>query len=323
MLRRLAEDGKTILFISHKLREVLAVSDNVTVMRNGKVVGTVKTAETSDRELAEMMIDRETPDTLSRQEAAARIGPPVLELENVDVYDSRGLLAVRGANLVVNSGEVLGIAGVEGNGQVEVAEAITGLREVARGRILLGGQEIQNRPVRQIREAGISHIPSDRIAMGVAMDALVWENMAATEYYAPPFSGRLALALNRIFPHISGVITRFGVRTTSLKSPTRHLSGGNVQRLIVARELGANQARVVVASQPTRGIDIAGSEFIRRTLLDYAAQGAGVLLISADLDEVLALSDRVMVMYRSRLLDAGQVDESTRQRVGQLMTGAE
>ncbi len=323
MLRRLAADGKTILFISHKLKEVLDISDNTTVMRGGKVVGTVKTAETSDRKLAEMMIGRTTLESTRREPSVSIADHPVLELEKVNVVDSRGVHVVQEASLVVNSGEVVGVAGVEGNGQVELAEAITGLRPITSGRIRLNGQEIQNLSPRQIRETGVAHIPPDRISMGVAMDAHVWENLIATEYYMPPFSGSLALALSHILSHAGEMIAHFGVQTPSLKSLTRNLSGGNIQRLIVARELGSNRAQVVVASQPTRGIDIEGTEFIRKTLLEYAGRGAGVLLISADLDEVLALSDRIVVMYGGRLTEAGRVDESARQRVGRLMTGAQ
>ena len=176
ILRRLAEDGLTILFISHKLREVLAISDNTTVMRDGRVVGTVKTAQTSDRELSEMIIGRETLESVLRDRKLSEPGAPVLELDGVSVYDSRSIMAVKSVALTVHSGEILGIAGVEGNGQVELAEAITGLRPTAEGRILLLGREIQNLSVRQIREAGVAHIPADRNAMGVAVNALVWEH---------------------------------------------------------------------------------------------------------------------------------------------------
>ncbi len=321
MLRRLAKDGKTILFISHKLREVLAVSDRTTVMREGRVVGTVKTAETSDRELAEMMIGRETVDLPLRAQCAED-SQPILEVEHLDVYDARGILAVRDANLTVHCGEVVGIAGVEGNGQTELAEAITGLRPAARGRIKLKEREIQNLSTRQIREAGIAHIPADRNSMGVALEAQVWENLSAINYYTQPYSRLIALSLGRILSYAQEMVARFGVQTPGLRSPTRNLSGGNVQRLVVARELGSERAQVVVAAQPTRGIDIAGTEAIRRMLVEYAKRGAGVLLISADLDEVLALSDRVMVMYGGRLTEAGRVDETIRERVGRLMTGA-
>jgi ABC-type uncharacterized transport system ATPase subunit len=323
ILGRLAEDGLTILFISHKLREVLAISDNTTVMRDGRVVGTVKTAETSDRELSEMMIGRETLEAALRHRKTAEPGQPVLELQGVSVYDARGIMAVRSINLKVRSGEILGIAGVEGNGQVELAEAITGLQPTAEGRIVLRGREVQNRSVREIREAGVAHIPADRHAMGVAVDALVWENLCCTYYYEPGFSGRMALSMDHILSNAKTLIHEFDVRTPTVQCPARNLSGGNLQKLVVARELGANQAHLVVASQPTRGIDIVGTEAIRSMLIDYADRGAGVLLISADLDEILAISDRVVVMYGGELTEVGEVDASTREKIGRAMTGTE
>ena len=323
ILQRLADDGLTILFISHKLREVLAISHNTTVMRAGRVVGTVTTSETSDHELSEMIIGRETFETSLRDRKTGKIGAPILELEGLSVCDARGIMAAKSVKLTVRSGEVVGIAGVEGNGQLELAEAITGLRSAVKGRIMLQGQEIQNLSIREIREAGVAHIPSDRNAMGVALDAKVWENLCSTQYYARPFSGLMALSMGEILSTASTAITEFDVRTPTLHCATRNLSGGNIQKLVVARELGGNRALLVVASQPTHGIDIAGTEAIRCMLLDYASRGAGVLLISADLDEILALSDRVLVMYEGQLTDVGEMDESTRQKVGRVMTGAE
>jgi len=323
ILRRLAQKGLTILFISHKLREVLAISDNTTVMRDGRVVGTVKTSETTARELSEMIIGRETLESAQRDRSAIEPGEPVLELQDVSVYDVRGLLAVKSVSLEVHGGEILGVAGVEGNGQLELAEAITGLRPCVQGRIVLLGKDIQNLPVRQIREAGVAHIPADRHAMGMAVDALVWENLCATRYHEPGFSGRMALAMDRILSESDSLIEEFDVRTPTLQCPARNLSGGNMQKLVVARELGPGQARLVVAAQPTRGIDIAGTEAIRNMLMDYASRGAGVLLLSADLDEILAISDRVVVMYGGRVADIGRVDASTRDKIGRAMTGAE
>jgi simple sugar transport system ATP-binding protein len=323
ILRRLAEDGLTILFISHKLREVLSISDNTTVMRDGRVVGTVKTSQTTARELSEMIIGRETLESAQRDRTAAEAGELVLELQDVSVHDVRGLLAVRSVNLAVHSGEILGVAGVEGNGQLELAEAITGLRPAAQGRIVLLGRDIQNLPVRQIRESGVAHIPADRHAMGMAVDALVWENLCATRYHEPGFSGRMALIMDEILSNSQSLVEEFDVRTPTLQCPARNLSGGNMQKLVVARELGGGQAQLVVAAQPTRGIDIAGTEAIRNMLMDYAGRGAGVLLISADLDEILAISDRVVVMYDGRVTDVGKVDETTREKIGRAMTGAE
>jgi simple sugar transport system ATP-binding protein len=291
-------------------------------MRNGRVVGTVKTAQTTDRELAEMIIGRETLESVRRDRANLELGEPVLRLKGVSVFDARGIEAVKSVDLIVRGGEILGIAGVEGNGQRELAEAIAGLRPASQGSILLGGRQIQNLSVREIREAGVAHIPADRHAMGMAVDALLWENLCCTRYYERDFSGRMALSMNHILSNAQSLVQDFDVRTPTLQCPTRNLSGGNMQKMIVARELGANRARLVIASQPTRGIDIAGTESIRCMLMDYASRGAGVLLISADLDEILALSDRVMVMYEGELTDVGEVGESTREKVGRAMTGA-
>jgi ABC-type uncharacterized transport system ATPase subunit len=322
ILRRLADHGLTVLFISHKLREVLAISDNTTVMRGGRVVGTVRTAETSDGELSEMMIGRETLGAELRERKMGEAGAKVLQLDAVSVLDSRGIVAVDTVDLIVRSGEIVGIAGVEGNGQVELAEAITGLRPVARGSIRLEGRDITNRPVREIREAGVAHIPADRHAMGVSVDALVWENLCCTRYYEPEYSGRMALSLDSILAAAQSLISEFDVRTPTLQCPARNLSGGNMQKLVVARELGTDRSRLVVASQPTRGIDIAGTEAIRCMLIDSALRGAAVLLISADLDEILAVSDRVVVMFNGRLADVGVVDASTREKIGRAMTGS-
>jgi simple sugar transport system ATP-binding protein len=320
MLRRLAEQGKTILFISHKLREVLAVSDSITVMRLGKVVGTVKTSETDTCQLAEMMIGRDTLGGRMR-ETSAPPGEVVLELKNIYVRDDRDLLAVNNVNLQLRGGEVLGAAGVDGNGQEELIEAVMGLRPLLSGEIIVHGKNITHSSTRQIRESGVAYIPSDRYKSGVAVEAHVWENLIAADYYHPPVSGWLGFSQKEIERTAKDLIQRFQVVTPSADTQTSHLSGGNIQRLIVGRELGSERAMAVVASQPTRGIDIAGTEAIRCTLLDYANRGAGVLLVSADLDEVLALSDRVVVFYNGEVFDAGVIDDDIRKRVGNLMTG--
>ncbi|MCD4671321.1 MAG: ABC transporter ATP-binding protein [Anaerolineaceae bacterium] len=322
MLRGLASNGKTILFISHKLREVLAISDNTTVMRQGRVVGSVKTSETDSCKLAEMMVGRETIEGRMRMEAP-EINDIVLELKKVNVLDSRDFLAVKDVDLQLHSGEVLGIAGVDGNGQEELTEAIMGLRPLVSGEILVNGVNIANRTNRQIRESGVAYIPSDRNRAGVAVEAYVWENLIAGEYYRPPYSGSLNLHTRSINNTAHDLVARYQISTPGIKTQTDNLSGGNVQRLIVGRELGSEKAMVVVASQPTRGIDIAGTEAIRKTLLEYANRGAGVLLISADLDEVLALSDRIVVLYEGKHMDAGPVVDGIRVQVGHLMTGGE
>ncbi len=322
MLRGLAKSGKTILFISHKLREVIAISDYTTVMRQGKVVGSVKTSETDICKLAEMMVGRETVEGRMRN-TPTKVGDVVLELKKINVLDSRDILTVRDVDLKLHSGEVLGVAGVDGNGQEELIEAIMGLRPIVSGEILVNGVNIASSTNRQIRESGVAYIPSDRNRAGVAVEANVWENLIAGEYYQSAFSGFLNLDTQKIFNNAFNLIERFQISTPGIKTQTGNLSGGNVQRLIVGRELGSNKASVVIASQPTRGIDIAGTEAIRKTLLEYADRGAGVLLISADLDEILALSDRVVVLYRGKHLDAGQVNDDIRIQVGHLMAGGE
>ncbi len=321
MLKGLAKQGKTILFITHKLREVLAVSDTTTVMRLGKVIGTVNTSETDTCQLAEMMVGRDTVGGRIRG-TDVKIGAKVLEIKNINVLDGRNLLAVKNLSLTMHSGEVLGIAGVDGNGQEELTEAIMGLRSVESGEILVNGKNIASSSTRHIRETGVAYIPSDRYKSGVATQAAVWENIIAGDYYHKPYSGYINLNFSRINQLGENLIKAFQVMTPGQKTQTGHLSGGNIQRLIVGRELGLEKALVVVASQPTRGIDIAGTEAIRKNLLDYTKRGAGVLLISADLDEILALSDRVAVLYEGRLFDAGIVDDEIRSRVGSLMTGA-
>jgi general nucleoside transport system ATP-binding protein len=320
MLRRLADQGKTILFISHKLREVLAVSDTTTVMRMGKVVGTVKTSETDSCQLAGMMIGRDTVGGRMRQKDV-HPGDVVLEMKNVCVRDERNLLSVRHVNLKLHSSEVLGVAGVDGNGQEELIEAIMGLRPVLSGEITVYNKNTTHTSTREIRESGVAYIPSDRYKSGVAVEAHVWENLIASDYYKSPVSGFLGFQVKEIEQIAQKLIKNFQIITSSSKTQTGNLSGGNIQRLIVGRELGSNRAMAVIASQPTRGIDISGTEAIRRTLLDYANRGAGVLLVSADLDEVLALSDRVVVLYEGELFDAGIVDDEIRTRVGNLMTG--
>jgi len=298
MLRNLVKSGITILFISHKLREVLEISDETTVMRNGKVVGTV-----------------------SRIRTVSDVKDPILKIANLSVLDSRDLLAVKDVNLELHCGEILGVAGVDGNGQEEFVKAIMGLIPIVKGMISIDGKEIQNLSTREIRESGVAYIPSDRYRSGIAVDAMIWENMIPGEYYMSPFSRGLSLIMKEILGLSGRIVQKFQVSTPSLTVKTGNLSGGNIQRVIAGRELGLEKAKVVIASQPTRGIDIAGTEAIRKMLLEYANRGAGVLILSADLDEVLALSDRIVVFYEGRIANAGYWDKGSRQRVGQLMTG--
>jgi len=318
MLRNLVEQGITIIFISHKLREVLEISDEISVMRSGKLVGTVKRSDTDECQLAEMMVGRETIGGRIREESEP--GDLIMEIKDLSVLDNRDLTAVKNVSLDLFSGEIVGGAGVDGNGQEEFVEALLGLRPLTNGTIRINGEEIQDSSTRKIREAGVAYIPSDRYRSGVAIDASIWENMVPGEYYSRPYSNGVTLVMPEIIQMSDRLITKFNVSTPGTGVKTGNLSGGNIQRVIAARELGLEKARVVIASQPTRGIDIAGTEAIRQMLVDYANRGAAVLVISADLDEILSLSDRIVVFYRGQLFDAGSYDKGIRQRVGELMT---
>jgi len=318
MLRNLVKQGITILFISHKLREVLEISDEISVMRAGRLVGSVMCCDSDERQLAEMMVGRETIGGRMRGESSK--GDIVMEVRDLNVLDNRDLRAVKDASLELFSGEIVGGAGVDGNGQEEFVEALLGLRPITKGVIKVDGKEIQNASTREIREAGVAYIPSDRYRSGIAVDASIWENMVSGEYYVKPLSNGISLVMPEIIQLSGSLIKKFNVSTPGLEFMTGNLSGGNIQRVIAARELGLEKAKVVIASQPTRGIDIAGTEAIRKILIDYANRGAAVLLISADLDEILALSDRVVVFYGGKVLDGGVYDEEIRQRVSWLMT---
>lgn len=321
MLRNLVEQGITILFISHKLREVLEISDDITVMRAGKLIGTVKCSETDECQLAEMMVGRETIGGRIRESTPR--GDLLMQINHLTVRDNRDLRAVKNVSLDLFSGEIVGGAGVDGNGQEEFVEALLGLRPITCGKITIDGQEVQDQKTRNIREAGVAYIPSDRYRSGVAIGASVWENVVTGEYYDKPYSKGLSLIMPEIMKMSDILVNRFDVSTPNLDVKTGNLSGGNIQRVIAARELGPDKAKVVIASQPTRGIDIAGTEAIRQMLVDYANRGAAVFVISADLDEILALSDRIVVFYEGRLLDAGYYDNDIRRRISRLMTSGE
>jgi simple sugar transport system ATP-binding protein len=268
-----------------------------------------------------MMVGRETIGGRMREKSDK--GDLVMKIQHLNVLDNRDLRAVKNANLELFSGEIVGGAGVDGNGQEEFVEALLGLRPIRCGKITIDGREIQDLGTRAIREAGVAYIPSDRYRSGVAIDASIWENMVPGEYYGQPYSKGLSLVMPEIIQMSDDLVRKFNVSTPGLDVKTGNLSGGNIQRVIAARELGLQKAKVVIASQPTRGIDIAGTEAIRQMLLEYADRGAAVFLISADLDEILALSDRIVVFYEGRLFDAGFYDDDIRRRVSRLMTAGE
>ncbi|MBN1246504.1 MAG: ABC transporter ATP-binding protein, partial [Anaerolineae bacterium] len=318
VIRSLVAKGKTVIFITHKLREVLEISDRVTVMRDGKMVGTQNTKDTNSAALARMMVGREV--LLRVSKATAHPGVPVLTVEDLKVLDDRSLRAVRGVSLEVRAGEILGIAGVQGNGQTELVEAIVGLRPAIGGRVLVNGQEIEHLSVRARREAGVSCVPEDRYVRGVALAATVEDNLIVSNYYRPPMSRGPILDPQAIGTYANEMIKTFGVRTTGKDVPAFTLSGGNLQKVVLAREISARPALLIVA-QPTRGLDIGSIEFMHRRIVEARDQGTAVLLVSAELEEVMSLSDRIVVLYEGRIM--GEIDAhlATEEGLGLWMAG--
>jgi simple sugar transport system ATP-binding protein len=317
-LKGLVAQGMTVIFITHKLREVMEVSDRVTVMRLGRKVGTVNTAETSPRELARMMIGRDYIPTV--QKAPAHPGDVVLRVQGLQAADDRGLLVLRGVNLSVRAGEIVGIAGVEGNGQTELVEVLTGLRKATGGRVTLLGCAITNLSPRAVREAGLAHIPEDRLKHGVAPAASIRDNIAMSRYYRPPLARGWLLSPRRMAAYARDLIARHDIRTRDQRLPAASLSGGNMQKLVVARELGMEPA-LLVAAQPTRGVDIGAIEAIHERIVAERDRGAAVLVVSAELSEVMALADRIAVMYEGQITGVFETGAVTEEELGLYMLG--
>jgi simple sugar transport system ATP-binding protein len=321
ILRRMREQGKTVIIITHKLSEVLAISDDVTVMRDGRVVGRVRTAETSAAELARMMVGR---DVLLRVEKPdARPGETVLSVERLSVAVAGGESGLRDVSFEVRAGEIVGVAGVEGNGQTELIEALAGLVPAAQvgGRVSFAGRDITATSARERYELGIAHVPEDRHRRGLLLDFDLSENsILGLHYRAPAVSAGPLLDLRGIRARAQQLISDFDVRPANPDLPARALSGGNQQKLIIGREFGLNP-KLMLVSQPTRGVDIGAIEFIHRKLVGLRDAGCAVLLVSAELEEVTSLADRLLVFYHGRIV--GEVDpkRATQEEIGLLMTG--
>jgi ABC-type uncharacterized transport system ATPase subunit len=317
-LRELADRDLTIIFITHKLDEVMQVSDRVTVLRDGKVVSTVNTQDTSPRELARLMVGRDVLMELPRKHGEA--GGVVLSVENMMVNDERGLPAVRGVSFDVREQEIVGIAGVSGNGQSELALALAGLMPVQSGQIQLDGKPVQNMSPRELSRLGFAHIPEDRHRMGVVLPFSVAENLILHDYNRSPFARRGFLASRKILSHARNLVKKFDVRLSGVEVDIANLSGGNQQKAVVARELHRNP-RFMLVNQPTRGIDIGAMEFVLQQILTHRDEGAAVLLISTELEELFAVSDRILVMYEGELVGEMPPDRSLVEEVGLMMAG--
>jgi ABC-type uncharacterized transport system ATPase subunit len=319
IMRGLTQQGVSIIFITHKLKEVLAIADRITVMRDGKVVGTVKPADTNEAQLAAMMVGREV--ILQVEKAPASPGEEVLQVRNFSVLDQRGLETVRGVSFSVRTGEILGIAGVQGNGQTELVEALTGLRATHGGQVIFAGQDMTGKSPRPVIENGMAHIPEDRQRHGLVLSYPVADNLVLCTYYLPPFGVNGILQNKAIETNANKLVRDFDIRTPSPYVPTTTLSGGNQQKVIVAREL-SRSVKLLIANQPTRGLDVGSIEYIHHEIVEMRDQGVAVLLVSAELDEIMALSDRIAVIYRGQIVATVEAGRATREELGLLMAGS-
>ncbi len=318
VLRNLKAQGKSIIFITHKLREVLAIADRITVLRGGRVIGTTEPALTSSPELAQMMVGREVILTVDKK--PAQPGEPVLVVKDLQARDDRHNLVVEGVSFEVRAGEVLGIAGVQGNGQTELVGALTGLRPLAGGHAAILGHDLNHVSPRDIYELGVAHVPEDRQADGLVLSYPVADNLILSEYYRPPFAHGIVLDERAIAEAAGARARQYDVRTPSTQMKAANLSGGNQQKVIVAREF-SRSIKLLIASQPTRGLDVGSIEYIHNRIIEKRDQGTAVLLVSNELDEILSLSDRIAVMYKGRIIDTVNAAETNKEQLGLLMAG--
>lgn len=319
IMKNLVSEGKSVILITHKLKEIKAVADRCTVIRRGKLVGTVEVASTSESRMAEMMVGREV--SFKVEKLDRKPGEVILQVKNLSVLNNRKVLGLKDCSLDVRSGEILGIAGVEGNGQTELVEAITGLRRVESGQILLKGQEITHLPIRQRIESGIAHIPEDRQKRGLVLDYTLEENMVVEVYDRVPFSKNGLLNREVIRDYSDKIMKNFDVRSgEGAESLARTLSGGNQQKAIVGREIELNPD-LLIAVQPTRGLDVGSIEYIHKRLVEQRDSGKAVLLVSLELDEILNVSDRIAIVSNGELIGIVNAAETNENEVGLMMAG--
>lgn len=319
VMRELKSQGVSIIFISHKLKEVMEIADRIIVMRRGKVMGETRPSETNQNELANLMVGREV--LLRVEKEPAKPTGPVLVVDDLVVIDKDENHCVDQISLTVRAGEILGIAGVQGNGQTEMVEAITGLKSYNVGSITINGKEMPPEKPRTLVENGMAHIPEDRQKHGLVMTYPLTDNMILCSYYKHPFVTGLTRNDDAIEANAKKLIEEFDVRTPSPFLPASDLSGGNQQKVIVAREL-SRDVKILIANQPTRGLDVGSIEYIHRTLLKMRDRGVGILLVSAELDEIMSLSDRIAVMYEGKIVATLDAKEATREELGLLMAGS-
>ena len=318
ILNNLKKEQKSLVFISHKLNEVMEISDRISVMRQGLHMGIVSKEETSPLDLTKKMIGREV--FLHIDKTYEKAGKRILDVQDVWIPSQKESSKIRGLSLHVNEGEIVGIAGIDGNGQSELIEAITGLRPVERGHIFLNGKEITNLSPKKVREVGLAHIPEDRNTRGLNRTMSIEENLVAVEVDKAPFSRGMVMNTAAMDRHSEEMVKRFDIRPTDYKLPTSSLSGGNAQKVVVAREVSMNK-KLLVAAQPTRGVDIGAIESIQKTLEEAKKNGAGVLLVSTELEEITSLSDRIIVIHEGTITGELSAGEANENNLGLLMMG--
>lgn len=320
IMRQMVRDGHALIFISHKLHEVVEISNRVTVLRDGRKIGTRPTSETTKQDLANWMVGREVG--FAPHRGKAELGLVRLKLDQISCGSDRGTPGLRGIDLEVRSGEILGIAGVSGNGQRELAETVTGLRKITGGRVFLEGTDVSDLTPGELTDRMLSYIPEERMRDGMIKEFTVAENLILREHHKQPYSRYGFLSLRDISAHANRLVEKFQVKTPSHETLAKNLSGGNIQKVVLAREISRNP-RAIIAAQPTRGLDIGATEYVREQLLEQRSRGAAIMLISEDLDEILALSDRIAVIYEGRIMDILPREKATPERLGLLMAGVQ
>ena len=319
IVRGLRDAGKAVIFITHKLKEVLEIADRITVLRRGRTVGDADPKTTDENSLAELMVGRPVELVVAKQ--AAVPGEPVLDVQDLVVLDERDHPAVNGVSFQVRSGEIVGIAGVQGNGQTELVEALTGLRHAVSGIVTVAGNDVTTSSPREIHETSVAHVPEDRQRSGLVLSFTVAENMVLDTYHAKPYSRGIAMDWDESRRTASRLVEEYDVRTPSIEVPLSNLSGGNQQKVIVAREF-SRDVKLAIASQPTRGLDVGSIEYIHERIVQERDQGSGILIVSTELDEVMALSDRILVMFSGRVVAELDPKETTNAEIGLYMAGA-
>jgi ABC-type uncharacterized transport system ATPase subunit len=316
-LKRIVREGHSLIFISHKLHEVMAVSDRVTVLRDGKVIGTRPTREVTRSELVKMMVGRELKELEPRP---LNPGELRVKIEGLHAMGDRGAEALRGVDLQIHAGEILGLAGVSGNGQRELAECLAGMRKATAGRVSIGQKDVTSASLNQRVEAGMAFIPEERMRDGAIREFSVEENIYLHDHSLPQYTHGIFMDFARMETHAIDLVNEFNVKTPSLDTPLKNLSGGNIQKLILAREL-SRRPEALVAAQPTRGVDIGATEYIHQRLLMQREAGTAILLISEDLDEIRTLSDRIAVIYEGKIIGVVTRGQATVEQIGLMMAG--